>query len=383
MVWYCFKQMELRMKKSSPTYSRIQEFIFKLIKESGENASIPSERELCALFGVCRDTVRRAVTPLTDEGVLIARRGIGTKVNPAFLKKKHGISPKNITVGIVLYAPDATVDLDKDEYIKSIISNILYYCSFESETPARVVMLPLHPSSTMSIENILSQNISGLIWISPDEAQKNIIMGLIDRNIPVLTVNRKFNAERIPYITSDHYYGGFIAGEYLYKLGHKKIILAGYNTKSPFFSERCKGFMDSFSKNGTAYDRSMLIKSCDKTIDFFNLFIEKIRKSNFSAIFIPNVYYLGITLHALQKLGRRIPEDCSILICDEPYMELLPGIEFTRIKQPLERLGLMAADCILKIIIGKQTKVFRQSLKPELVIGHSCRNNSINKKVQS
>ena len=43
-------------------------------------SQIPSEQEMCARYGVSRVTVRRAISELTDEGILRKQQGKGTFV---------------------------------------------------------------------------------------------------------------------------------------------------------------------------------------------------------------------------------------------------------------------------------------------------------------
>lgn len=65
-----------------PLYVQIQEYLAELIY-SGElspNAKLPSERELSQELGVSRMTVRRAITELVNEGLLVRYHGSGTYV---------------------------------------------------------------------------------------------------------------------------------------------------------------------------------------------------------------------------------------------------------------------------------------------------------------
>jgi GntR family transcriptional regulator, N-acetylglucosamine utilization regulator len=67
---------------NKPIYVRIQEYVAELIL-SGKltpDSKIPSEREFSEDLGVSRMTVRKAITELVSEGLLVRRQGSGTYV---------------------------------------------------------------------------------------------------------------------------------------------------------------------------------------------------------------------------------------------------------------------------------------------------------------
>lgn len=65
---------------SLPLYERIRRYILKGIGSGAwpDGGRIPSEHELVAQFGVSRMTVNRALRELTNEGVLVRVKGLGT-----------------------------------------------------------------------------------------------------------------------------------------------------------------------------------------------------------------------------------------------------------------------------------------------------------------
>ena len=66
----------------TPLYIQLRNLIQKRIEDGvySEGTAIPSERELCRLYGVSRITVRQAIDLAVNEGLLVRRQGKGTYV---------------------------------------------------------------------------------------------------------------------------------------------------------------------------------------------------------------------------------------------------------------------------------------------------------------
>jgi len=76
-------------QKATPLYQAVSEAILRQIK-SGElkpNERLPSESELCAIYSVGRNTIRRALSELVDDGYLKTIPGLGTFVEDSRLTK--------------------------------------------------------------------------------------------------------------------------------------------------------------------------------------------------------------------------------------------------------------------------------------------------------
>jgi len=64
-----------------PLYLQIEELMADRIREDGEpDTLIPTEEDLCEIYGVSRITLRKAVEGLVEKGMLARRRGVGTRI---------------------------------------------------------------------------------------------------------------------------------------------------------------------------------------------------------------------------------------------------------------------------------------------------------------
>lgn len=73
---------------------------------------------------------------------------------------------------------------------------------------------------------------------------------------------------------------------------------------------------------------------------------------------------------ALEKAGKKVPEDIAVVGFDYSEEGLLSPAPLTAVYMPYEKLGVYAASSILALMEGKDIPTY--SLEAELFIGHSC-----------
>jgi len=96
-----------------------------------------------------------------------------------------------------------------------------------------------------------------------------------------------------------------------------------------------------------------------------------------SAIFASNdVMALGV-MDAVRSRGLRVPADISVVGFDDiPQAALVhPGL--TTVKQPLEKMGRVAAQKLLDLLQKPDIEAERIELPTELVIRDSCRDTGV------
>lgn len=102
---------------------QLQRNLLALVQQAGEGVRLPPERELAEQMGVARQTLRRALEELENEGLLNRRQGAGTFVNPqGWVKplllrsfsedmRSRGLVPSSAILGTSTQRADAKVAL--------------------------------------------------------------------------------------------------------------------------------------------------------------------------------------------------------------------------------------------------------------------------------
>jgi DNA-binding LacI/PurR family transcriptional regulator len=223
------------------------------------------------------------------------------------------------------------------------------------------------PDRELEYLNFFEQyNIEGLI-IASNFSNKD---KLSDLKIPVVTVDHILD-ENIPSITSDNVKGGGLAAHKLIDSGAKNILVF----RGPSFllttMERTIGFLN-------------VLKSKKMYADIFDFdllnpdikLIEEILKSNPSVdgIFTFSDTLAIATLNILQKLGKKVPEDVSLVGYDDtPYAKwVTPSI--TTIHQSVFFMGKQSFINLTRLIRGVELGSLHDIIDVKLIERKSTKN---------
>jgi len=108
------KQQILVKTKKMPLYKQLKEILLIWIQESENGTLLPTEEELCKRFGVSRQTVRQAISGLSEQGLVIRHPGQGTFVKRSKISRDtkwaledfnremqyHGLKPETVVLSL-------------------------------------------------------------------------------------------------------------------------------------------------------------------------------------------------------------------------------------------------------------------------------------------
>ncbi|RKM55836.1 GntR family transcriptional regulator [Butyrivibrio sp. X503] len=357
-----------RDRSGSLKYNQIEEELKALILEEkikpGEK--MPSENVLSKQYGVSRQTVRKAISDLVNEGFVYAVQGSGTYCSDASRFKKDS---KDIAV-VMTYLSD---------YIfPKVISGI---DSVLSENGYSIVLKNTNNSRTREIkclEELIEKNIDGII-VEPSKSNvfckhKYLYDKLDKYGIPYIFIQGAYSVmEDKPHVIMDDEKGAYLLTGYLISQGHKNII-GVFKSDDTQGQNRHKGYAKALANAGLTYDPENVIwfYTEDRAVHpYTNL--QKMIKSGkkVDAIVAYNDQIAFHLIKAIRELGLKVPQDISVTGYDNSQTAANTDITLTTIVHPQQELGKIAAQMLLKMIRGEEVEK-RIVVEPELVIGNSC-----------
>ncbi|MCX7820123.1 MAG: LacI family transcriptional regulator [Brevinematales bacterium] len=202
------------------------------------------------------------------------------------------------------------------------------------------------------LKNYYERKVDGLIIIAPDI--NTIDFESIERdNIPVILVGER-TTHNINYVDADNENGGFLAVEYLYNKGHRKIAILTGNQTMRNSVDRLNGFLKGIKHYDLELREEWILNGnftyhdgieCAKTL-------MKLKELP-TAVFCSNdLSALGF-LNEIKKYDIKVPDDISVIGFDNIYASQYSTPPLTTIKQPIIEMGKAAAELLLTKIHNK------------------------------
>jgi len=207
------------------------------------------------------------------------------------------------------------------------------------------------------------------------------------RGVAVALIGIEWAGSGVPSVLVDNGSAAREAVEYLASLGHRRIGYVGCESIAVDNSgvHRLAGYKAGLEHAGLPYDPAQVVmaphpvEGCGyaQARELLN------RSPNVTAVLAFNDYLAMGVIRAARELGRRVPQELSVIGFDDmpwaPY--LCPAL--TSVRQPLERVGRIAAEKLLEQIrdsrgapesVGSGTEAREENtmaLKAELVVRES------------
>jgi DNA-binding LacI/PurR family transcriptional regulator len=190
--------------------------------------------------------------------------------------------------------------------------------------------------------------------------------------LPTVAVAGHGTVEGVTNVVLDHKLAVRLALTHLVELGHKEIAFLKGHPSSSDSAVRWTAVCETANELGLRI-RPELTVQIDSTVSTPELgypFAKQLlaRKQPFSALFAYNDISAIGAIWAFREAGLRIPEDVSVLGFDDIPAAAFNNPGLTTVRQPLERMGQIAAKTLIDLIEGKAEYVSEIRIEPELIV---------------
>lgn len=190
---------------------------------------------------------------------------------------------------------------------------------------------------------------------------------------PVVLIDRDINTSKpVGRITVDNITGGRLAAEKLLESGCRNIVHITAELENKPAAERYKGFVEVLGGNGIEFSKSGLYTGYFTVETGYEGIMKLSELLEFDGVFCGNDLIAIGAVKALRELGRRIPEEVSVIGFDDIALSKYIDPPLTTIRQPIYKLGENAIMVLLGLVEGGSTEE-SVVLQPELMERMSCR----------
>jgi DNA-binding LacI/PurR family transcriptional regulator len=193
--------------------------------------------------------------------------------------------------------------------------------------------------------------------------------------LPTVAVAGHRRIKRVTNIVLDHHHAASLALKHLSDLGHEKIAFMKGSTVSVDSDDRWNAIREVAAKLGIRICPELIVQleGDDPTPNLGYPFAKQLlaRKHPFTALFAYNDISAIGSISAFQEAGLRVPDDVSVVGFDDIQSASYINPPLTTVKQPLQKMGEIAAHTLLDRIEGRAKYVPEIAIEPELVVRRS------------
>lgn len=223
------------------------------------------------------------------------------------------------------------------------------------------------------VQSLLEKRVDGILMSSVAEFTRAQQEQLAATGVPIVLLNQSAASKSFSTVSSDNVRGGALAAEHLLGLGHLRIAHLTGPRHHGNLTDRARGFVQKLRTSSASVSVLHGENSFAGGHALARRLMEK--EPDITAIFAGNDLMAFGVVRALLDMGRRVPDDVSLIGFDNVEVASVVHPPLTTIHQPKYELGRAAAEILLRLAREKDRSAPEyRILGVELVERQSCRN---------
>ena len=224
------------------------------------------------------------------------------------------------------------------------------------------------------IDVLLSKQVDGLI-LSSSRDHPQVLDAVLDSHLPVVLTDRISDDLSVDQVLCDNEQGGYLAGRYLLRLGHRRAgCIAPPTEVMPSAGNRLIGFQRAFTEAGVELPPAAVIHADFRYTGGEAAMRELLKRDlGLTAVFATNDLMAAGAVNALRRANLQVPDDISVIGFDNSLQAIMMYPSITTIAQPIAELGQMSVSLLLERIKNPTAPPSRVLLPTTLIERESCR----------
>lgn len=205
-------------------------------------------------------------------------------------------------------------------------------------------------SGEYALPALMERRVDGILLAAPQIEEDRAAARVLERTVPAVSLYR-VPGGGVSTVGSDHELTGLLATRHLIARGHRVIATITGSRKRRVTQSRLRGYRRALEEAGLPFDAELaedgqweIGAAQAATVRLFE------RRPDITAIFAQNDYMAIGVLSALRSLGKRVPDDCAVVGCDDIDMAAFTVPPLTTIHVPFFETGAEAMRLLLTMI---------------------------------
>jgi len=219
---------------------------------------------------------------------------------------------------------------------------------------------------------MLSSKVDGFI-IMTRTVDESKLAGLHRQGIPFVLLGRRCDAFDCDSVMVDNRAGAYNAVLHLLGHGHRRIGFVGGPEDSHAHQERFEGYQQVMQNAGLKIEPE-LITSGNFLYEGGRMATQQLLSLAHppTAIFAANDEMALGVIDAAKQLGVKLPEQLAVIGFDDIQTAAYSEPSLTTIRQPMKRLGEVAANLLLYRLKERAAPIRHEVFSSELIVRRSC-----------
>jgi LacI family transcriptional regulator len=270
-------------------------------------------------------------------------------------------------LGLVI--PTGVSALFTDPYFPLLIQGVASACNAHKHS--LMLWLAEPESDRHTVRQIFQGGLIEGVILASAVMDDPIFDALMNRSLPFVVVGRQPTNTTVSYIDADNMNGARDMVAYLLRLGYERVATITGPQNMIAGVDRLQGYQIALRDRGIMPDPQLVVEG-DFTEEGGHLAMQRLLPAAPDAVFVASDAMAVGALRALREAGKCVPEDVAVVGFDDMPFAARTDPPLTTVRQPIQRLGSLAAETLIDLINQPAAPPRRIVLPTELIMRASC-----------